>query len=100
MRKIGQYPTKFARSALLGALTVYRHLVSPLLVGRCRFEPSCSGYAVEAISRYGCLRGLRLSVFRLLKCHPFHEGGFDPVPELAPVTALFCTVPRQTEGSC
>ncbi len=57
----------------------YRYWISPSLGPACRFEPTCSEYASTAISRYGILRGLRLAICRLLKCHPFHPGGMDPV---------------------
>lgn len=69
-----------ARRLLLGLIRGYRYLVSPLLGPRCRFHPSCSAYALEAIERYGALRGGYLGVRRLLRCHPFHAGGYDPVP--------------------
>jgi putative membrane protein insertion efficiency factor len=58
----------------------YQLGLSPLLGPRCRFYPTCSQYAIEAISRYGILKGAILSSKRLLKCHPFHPGGVDPVP--------------------
>ena len=63
---------------LIGA---YRYVISPLLGSNCRFHPSCSCYAHEAISRHGAWRGGWLSLRRLSRCHPWHEGGFDPVPE-------------------
>ena len=66
---------------LLLLLTVYRRLISPLLGPRCRFVPTCSTYAVEAVQRHGALRGSWLTLKRLLRCHPFAEGGYDPVPE-------------------
>jgi putative membrane protein insertion efficiency factor len=58
----------------------YRVLLSPLLGGHCRFWPSCSAYAEEAIRRHGAWRGARLALARLLRCQPFHRGGIDPVP--------------------
>ena len=66
---------------LLLLLAVYRRLISPLLGPRCRFVPTCSTYAVEAVQRHGALRGSWLTLKRLLRCHPFAEGGYDPVPE-------------------
>ena len=65
---------------LVGLLTVYRRFVSPLLGPRCRFYPSCSAYALEAVQRHGAGRGSWLAVRRLSRCHPFHAGGLDPVP--------------------
>jgi uncharacterized protein len=61
-------------------LTGYRRFVSPLLGARCRFYPSCSAYALEAVQVHGALRGSWLAVRRLSRCHPFHAGGLDPVP--------------------
>jgi putative membrane protein insertion efficiency factor len=65
---------------LLLLVDAYRVVLSPLLGGHCRFWPTCSAYAEEAIRRHGALRGARLAVGRLLRCHPFHAGGIDPVP--------------------
>ena len=67
------------RQCFLSVLTGYRYWISPFLGPACRFEPTCSEYASAAISRYGVLRGLKLATCRLLKCHPFHPGGMDPV---------------------
>jgi len=61
-------------------IRAYQLAVSPLLGPRCRFYPSCSQYALEAVTRYGALRGSWLALRRLGRCHPFHEGGYDPVP--------------------
>ncbi len=65
---------------LVGLLTAYQQFVSPLLGPRCRFYPSCSAYALEAVRVHGALRGSWLAVRRLSRCHPFHAGGIDPVP--------------------
>jgi putative membrane protein insertion efficiency factor len=59
----------------------YQLAISPLLGPRCRFYPSCSQYAMEAIETHGALRGTWLTIKRISRCHPFHEGGFDPVPD-------------------
>lgn len=67
------------RHLCLHLIQGYRAVISPLLGQACRFEPTCSQYALDAVSRYGALRGLGLAVVRLLKCHPFHPGGEDPV---------------------
>jgi putative membrane protein insertion efficiency factor len=71
---------KLAGRALLLLIEAYRVTLSPLIGGFCRFEPSCSVYAQEAILKHGAVKGSRLAVLRLLRCHPFHRGGHDPVP--------------------
>jgi putative membrane protein insertion efficiency factor len=65
---------------LTGLITGYRKFISPLLGAHCRFYPSCSAYALEAIQVHGAGRGSWLAVRRLSRCHPFHPGGLDPVP--------------------
>lgn len=65
---------------LIGGIRLYQMAVAPWLPPACRYTPSCSRYAVEAIERHGAGRGARLALKRLLRCHPFHRGGFDPVP--------------------
>jgi putative membrane protein insertion efficiency factor len=68
------------RELFLFFLRVYRYAVSPLLGNNCRFYPSCSEYAREAVQKYGALKGGWLTLKRLARCHPFHPGGVDPVP--------------------
>ena len=67
------------RIAVIGLLRAYKRYVSPLLPSACRFHPTCSEYMLEAVDRYGAVRGVGMGVRRLLRCHPFCEGGFDPV---------------------
>lgn len=67
---------------LIGLIRLYKVTLSPLLGNRCRFYPSCSDYAREAIDRFGALKGSYLAIRRLARCHPLCEGGLDPVPEL------------------
>lgn len=71
---------KFPAWLLITLISGYRRFVSPLLGPRCRFYPSCSAYALEAIQLHGAGRGSWLAVRRLGRCHPFHPGGLDPVP--------------------
>jgi uncharacterized protein len=68
------------RRTLLFAIEAYRLLLAPIIGGHCRFTPSCSVYALDAIGRYGAWRGVGLTLRRLVRCHPFHRGGWDPVP--------------------
>ncbi|MCH5290473.1 MAG: membrane protein insertion efficiency factor YidD [Treponema sp.] len=62
-------------------IRAYQICISPLLPACCRYTPSCSQYALEALQKHGPLKGLYLAVKRILRCNPFHEGGFDPVPD-------------------
>ena len=64
----------------MGLIRAYQLILSPFIGNQCRFHPSCSNYALQAVRQHGALRGSVLAVRRLLKCHPFHPGGFDPVP--------------------
>lgn len=67
------------KTILLGAIKLYKYAISPLLPDSCRFTPTCSEYSAEAIERYGAVKGSYLSLKRILRCHPFHNGGYDPV---------------------
>ncbi|MGZ8225948.1 MAG: membrane protein insertion efficiency factor YidD [Methylovulum sp.] len=69
------------RFMLIAIIKFYKYFISPLLGSSCRFYPSCSTYSLEALQRHGAIIGTYLTLRRLLKCHPFHEGGIDPVPE-------------------
>lgn len=69
------------RNVLIFLVRCYQWVLSPFLGQHCRFHPSCSNYAIEALSTHGALRGGWLALCRLGRCHPWHEGGLDPVPE-------------------
>lgn len=68
------------RWLIIGLIRLYQWVISPLIGPRCRFHPTCSHYAIEAINRHGVLKGGWLACKRLLKCQPLHPGGYDPVP--------------------
>jgi putative membrane protein insertion efficiency factor len=68
-----------ARRVAIAPIRLYQRVISPALPRRCKYEPTCSLYAVQAIQRFGILRGLVLAAWRLLRCNPFSHGGFDPV---------------------
>ena len=70
------------RTVLRSLLRGYQRWISPALLPACRYVPSCSQYALEAVERHGALRGSLLAAWRLLRCHPFVRGGYDPVPDL------------------
>ncbi|MFN3630480.1 MAG: membrane protein insertion efficiency factor YidD [Casimicrobiaceae bacterium] len=76
MKRLTDLPAR----AALGLIAAYRYGVSPLLGPRCRFFPSCSEYTAEAIRTHGLMRGVAYGTRRLAKCHPWHPGGYDPVP--------------------
>jgi putative membrane protein insertion efficiency factor len=69
------------RWLLIQSIKAYRYLLSPWLGAHCRFHPTCSCYAITAIERFGAVRGSALALRRLLRCHPWHPGGIDPVPD-------------------
>lgn len=76
--------------ALIYFINLYRHMVSPLRLPSCRFMPTCSQYAVDALAEYGLIRGSGLTLIRLVKCGPWHQGGWDPIPDR-------CVASRGTE---
>ncbi len=80
-------------SVLMLPIRLYQRLISPVLPRRCKYEPTCSAYAIEALRRHGVLRGTVLAVWRILRCNPFSHGGYDPVddrtPNRSPKAGLF-----------
>ncbi len=68
------------KGVVLGMLRFYQRAISPTLPPSCRFQPTCSEYMIQAVQKYGVLRGVSMGLKRLARCHPFHEGGYDPVP--------------------
>jgi len=81
----GRGPGPVGRAAL-GLIGVYQRWISSGTAAHCRFLPTCSAYAVEAIELHGAVRGTRLALARIGHCHPFHQGGYDPVPNSTSVT--------------
>ncbi|AUX74399.1 membrane protein insertion efficiency factor YidD [Erwinia pyrifoliae] len=73
-------PLSLGSLLLIALIRVYQRVISPLLGPHCRFHPSCSQYGIEALRRFGMIKGSWLAMKRLLKCHPFNPGGDDPVP--------------------
>lgn len=76
MRFVRELPKRM----MLALLRFYKREISPMLPDACRFRPTCSEYAMQAIQKYGVLKGGYLAIRRILRCHPFHPGGYDPVP--------------------
>ncbi|UCD93609.1 MAG: membrane protein insertion efficiency factor YidD [Candidatus Zixiibacteriota bacterium] len=73
---------------LILIIHIYRYTLSPLIGNQCRFYPTCSHYAEEAVKKHGAFRGLIMAIRRLFRCHPWHEGGYDPVPDEIPTGKL------------
>ena len=67
------------RKVVIATLSFYKRFLSPFVPSACRYRPTCSEYMIEAVDKYGVRRGVWMGTLRLLRCHPFHEGGFDPV---------------------
>lgn len=70
------------KTLLIWLIKGYRNLISPLFPPSCRFQPTCSQYTLQAVERFGAVKGSWLGIRRILRCHPFHPGGYDPVPPL------------------
>ncbi len=73
-------PSEIPKKAMLVCIRFYRRQISPALPPSCRFLPTCSEYALQAVEKYGALKGGYLALRRILRCNPFHKGGYDPVP--------------------
>jgi hypothetical protein len=89
-------PARGVAWLLVGLIRIYQLVISPLLGPRCRFYPSCSRYTARALAEHGALRGSWLGLRRIGRCHPFHPGGFDPVP---PAGGQGCACGSEHEGS-
>ncbi|MFT6834172.1 MAG: putative membrane protein insertion efficiency factor [Francisellaceae bacterium] len=81
IKSIYQTIQKIISIFLIFLIKIYQYLISPLIGPRCRFHPTCSNYAIESIKSHGIAVGIWLSIKRLLKCQPYHPGGYDPVPK-------------------
>ena len=81
VRAVVRRASKVTACRVIFVIQLYRHMVSPLRPATCRFVPTCSQYAVDALTEYGLIRGSWLTAVRLVKCGPWHRGGWDPIPE-------------------
>lgn len=86
------------KRVFLAPIRAYQRLISPARPRRCRYEPTCSAYVIEAVERFGVLRGLLLGSWRLLRCNPFSHGGFDPVPQRFTLRGLGHVHPAEYHG--
>lgn len=97
VKALARLPARIAAAPIL----VYRYGISPMIGPRCRFHPTCSAYGLEALERFGLLRGLWLTLVRLVRCHPWHPGGIDPLPEhVEPPARYLGRVLRRRAPSC
>lgn len=83
-----KYIEDFMNKSINFFITLYQKYISPLKPATCRFYPSCSEYTVQALKKYGLLKGLQLSIIRILRCHPFNPGGYDPLPPYSEVSYI------------
>ncbi|WP_028081144.1 membrane protein insertion efficiency factor YidD [Solimonas soli] len=90
--------SRLVGAGLVGLIRVYQLLISPLLGPRCRFYPSCSHYAVEAVQRHGPLFGGWLAMLRIVRCHPLNAGGYDPVPLAVAASSPRCACRSHPEA--
>jgi uncharacterized protein len=90
--------TRFPKTLLLTLLRGYKWALSPFLPPACRYVPTCSDYAAEAIERHGAFRGSALAIWRVLRCHPFVRGGYDPVPMLTNDATVAAPTDCATDG--
>jgi putative membrane protein insertion efficiency factor len=92
---------RITKTFLLMMLRGYKWALSPMLPPACRYVPTCSEYAIEAVERYGAIRGTAMAVWRLLRCHPFVRGGYDPISlPLESVSDTGAALRRTAEGGC
>jgi hypothetical protein len=78
LSRVGRFLITLPEMLIIGAVRLYQKLIRPLLGPRCRFYPSCSEYFIGAVRKYGVLSGSARGVWRIMRCHPFHPGGYDP----------------------
>ena len=83
LRRVVGAVSAVVAAGLIGFVRAYQLAVSPLLIGSCKFAPTCSEYFIEAVRTHGCVRGALMGVWRICRCHPFSAGGLDPVPPMA-----------------
>jgi putative membrane protein insertion efficiency factor len=89
---------QISKTVALIVLRAYKWAISPMFLPACRYVPSCSEYAMEAIDRYGVARGTLMAIWRVLRCHPLAKGGLDPVVKLKVARTTGCGVPAQSGG--